>query len=105
MNEEALAQFAKQRDALFETARGGGLKDVMALGCPACGGALVVYWMRQLVPVVGRDALHVRCSAAGCNFSIQADGRIPRPAWAGFFSGTLTTTPAALGRARIGGGK
>lgn len=101
MENEALAEFAKHRDALFSTARLGNLKDVLALGCPACGGPLVVCWMRQLIPFWGSDVLNVRCSDGRCAFTIQADGKIPRPPWAGHFSGTLTTTPGTLAHPRL----
>ena len=103
VDEKSLVEFSRHRDQLFEKIRTGRHADVLALGCPACGGPLVVLWMRQLIPIVGRDALNVQCSDARCTFSIQADGQIPRPAWAGFFSGTLTTTPSTLGRPRIAG--
>ena len=101
MENEALEQFAKHRDALFLTTRQGALKEVLALSCPACGGALVVCWMRQLIPFWGSDVLNVRCTDTRCAFTIQADGKIPRPPWAGRFSGTLTTTPGTLARPRI----
>jgi hypothetical protein len=101
MDERALADFALLRDELFAIARKGSLKDVLALGCPACGGALVVCWMRQLIPFVGRDALNVRCGDTRCSFIIQADGKIPRPPWAGTFSGTLTTQPGTMVRPRL----
>lgn len=104
VDEKALAEFSRQRDLLFEKIRVGSRSDVLALACPACGGPLAVFWMRQLIPIVGCDALNVRCSDERCTFSIQADGEIPRPAWAGFFSGTLTTTPATLVRPKISGG-
>jgi len=101
MENEALANFAKHGDALFSTIRTGTMNDVLALGCPVCGGPLVVCWMRQLIPFWGSDVLNVRCSAARCAFTIQADGKIPRPPWAKRFSGTLTTTPGTLAQPRL----
>ena len=101
IDDNSLAEFSRHRDLLFEKIRTGKHGDVLELACPACGGPLVILWMRQLIPIVGRDALNVRCNDERCTFSIQADGRIPRPSWAGFFSGILTTTPSTLGRPRI----
>ncbi|HYG78263.1 MAG TPA: hypothetical protein VEK08_24890 [Planctomycetota bacterium] len=96
MDSEDLESIRRLEEQIFECARTGSREDVMALGCPRCGAPLAVFWMRQLVPVIGMDALNMRCTKTGCCFLICTDGKIPRPSWAGFFSGTLTTAPKSL---------
>lgn len=102
MDGEEIEHIDRMQREVFERARDGTRHDVMTLGCPACGGPLMVFWMRQLIPYFGRDALNIRCADPECRMTICADGNFPRPEWASFFSGTLTTCANTIRPVRSG---